>query len=304
MLGTHPRTTMKQLSLFAALLTCACVRTQPVPVTFALPDSVALIDGATGATVPTAELLRRVDASDFVLLGEVHDNPVAMEVRASLIGAFSARRPAVVFEQIPAADSALAPMAPGDSVAGWLDRVGFDRKGWRWPMHRPVVLAALAHGRGIWGSGLSREKLRAVVMQGDAGAAAPLRDLMMRAPLDSAARAVLAQDLIRGHCGQLPESQLPGMLSAQVVRDASMTRALTLASAGGPAWLIAGNGHVRSIGVPRILRVAAPGKSVLVVGLLEREPDGVNPAGRDMYDLVITIPKVAREDPCASLRRD
>ena len=295
---------MKQLSLFAGLLACACVRTQPVPVTFALPDSVALIDGATGTAVPTAELLRRVGASDFVLLGEVHDNPVAMEIRASLIGTFAARHPAVVFEQIPATDSALAPPEPGDSVAGWLDRVGFDRKGWRWPMHRPVVQAALAHGRGTWGSGLSREKLRTVVMQGDAGAPPPLRDLMVRAPLDSAARVVLARDLIDGHCGQLPESQLPGMLSAQVVRDASMTRALTLASAGGPAWLIAGNGHVRSTGVPRILRVAAPGKSMLVVGLLEREPNGVNPAARRMYDLVITIPKVAREDPCASLRKD
>lgn len=303
----HSVQPVKQLLALATLLLVgACVRTQPMPETapaaFVLPDSTTLIDGATGNAVPTAELLRRVAASDIVLLGEVHDNPVAMSARAALIDRFAARRPAFVFEQIPETDSALAPPAPGDSLEGWLDRVGFDRQGWRWPMHRPVVEAALAHGRGIWGSGLSREALRTVVMNGDSGAPAPLRDLMMRAPLDSNVRAVLDRDLVTGHCGQLPESMIPGMRSAQVVRDASMTRALTLASAGGPVWLIAGNGHVRSIGVPRILRVTAPGKSLLVIGLLEREPTGIDAAERQMYDLVITIPKATREDPCRALR--
>ena len=275
------------------------------PVAFALPDSTALVDGATGAPVATAELLRRVGAADLVLLGEVHDNPVDHALRGALLRAFAARHPAVVFEQFTATDGPIALPGPGDSLTGWLDRNGFDRRGWRWPLHEPVVAAALATARSIWGSNVSREALRSVVTSGESAAPEPLRQLMARAPLDSAARAALDSDLVEGHCGQRPATMIPGMRTAQEVRDAAMTRALLLAGAGGPAWLIAGNGHVRrDIAVPRILARVAPGKRLLVVGLLEREESGAAPeaAERQRYDLVIVTPRTARPDPCAQLQ--
>ena len=275
------------------------------PVVFALPDSTALVDGPTGEPVATAELLRRVGSADLVLLGEVHDNPVAHAVRGSLLRTFGARRPAVVFEQFTATDRPIAPPAAGESLTVWLDSNGFDRRGWRWPLHEPVVTAALAVARSIWGSNVSREALRAVVTSGASAAPEPLRQLMARAPLDSASQATLDSVIVEGHCGQLPASMVPGMRAAQEVRDAAMTRALLLAGGGGPAWLIAGNGHVRrDIAVPRILARVARGKQVLVVGLLEREEDGTAPeaAERRNYDLVIVTPRTARPDPCAQLQ--
>jgi uncharacterized iron-regulated protein len=290
------------------LLVAAChPATAPLsPVAFALPDSTALVDGPTGEPVATTELLRRVGSGDLVLLGEVHDNPVAHAVRASLLRAFGSRRPAVVFEQFTATDGPIAPPAAGESLTVWLDRNGFDRRGWRWPLHEPVVTAALAVARGIWGSNVSREALRSVVTSGASAAPESLQQLMARAPLDSAAQAALDSDLVEGHCGQLPASMIPGMRTAQEVRDAAMTRALLLAGSGGPAWLIAGNGHVRrDIAVPRILARVAPGKRVVVVGLLEREEDGSAPKAveRLRYDLVIVTPRAARPDPCAQFRR-
>jgi uncharacterized iron-regulated protein len=294
---------MKPLARFLPLVVlAACSRPAPVaPLAFALPDSTSAVDGG-GARITTPELLRRIGSADIVLLGEVHDNPVDHALRGALISAFAARNPAIVFEQLTGSDSAIAPPAAGDSIEGWLDRNGFDRRGWRWPLHRPVVDAAIAHGRGLWGSFVSRERLRAVVRQGDAAAPPELRRLMERAPLDSISRAVLDQELIDGHCGQLPAAQVPGMRSAQVVRDASMARALMLAAATGPAWLIAGNGHVRrDIAVPRILRAAMPSARILSVGLLERQPNGADPAPADIrqYDLVIITPRTARANPCA-----
>ena len=290
------------------LLLAAChpAPARLAPAAFALPDSAALIDGPTGEPVATAELLRRLGSADLVLLGEVHDNPMAHAVRASLLRAFGARRPAVVFEQFTATDRPIAPPAAGESLTVWLDRSGFDRRGWRWPLHEPVVTAALAVARGIWGSNVSREELRSVVTGGAAAAPEPLRRLMERAPLDSVAQAALDTDLVEGHCGQLPAAMLPGRRAAQEVRDAAMTRALLLAGEGGPAWLIAGNGHVRSdIAVPRIVTRVAPRKRLLVVGLLEREEDGTAPkaAERGRYDLVVVTPRVDRPDPCAQLRR-
>ncbi len=273
---------------------------------FALPDGAALVDAATGDPVPVAELLGRVGSADLVLLGEVHDNPVAHAVRGALLRAFAASRPAVVFEQFAAGEGPIAPPAPGESLTVWLDRNGFDRRGWRWPLHEPVVSAALAVARAIWGSNVPRAALGPVVAGGVDSAPGPLREIIARAPLDSASQAALDTDLVVGHCRQLPPEMIPGMRAAQEVRDAAMTRALLAAAADGPAWLIAGNGHVRKdIAVPRILASVAPAKRTLVVGLLEREEDGSPPAAADRtpYDLAIVIPRAARPDPCAQFRR-
>ena len=276
------------------------------PVALTLPDSVTVHVAASGASIGTPELVSRLGSADIVLLGELHDNPYHHRVRGMLITALASRHPAVVFEQFAASEQPIAPPSAGQTREAWLDANGFDRTGWRWPLHAPVVEAALASGRAIWGSNVPREALRSVVRDGASTAPPEFRRLMEQSPLDSAARAALDQDLVEGHCGQLPAAMIPGMRAAQEVRDASMTWALVAAGATGPAWLIAGNGHVRSdIAVPRMLRNAAPGKKVLVVGLLERGTDGALPdlAERQRYDLVIVTPPVAREDPCAALRR-
>ncbi|HSR14573.1 MAG TPA: ChaN family lipoprotein [Gemmatimonadales bacterium] len=270
-----------------------------------LPENVSAHDAATAARLSPADLRQRLDRADLVLLGELHDNPVHHQVRGTLIRS-AARRPAVVFEQFAATTTPIPVLAAGEPMEAWLDRHGFDRTGWRWPLHRPVVEAALANGRSIWGSNMSREALRSVVREGAAGAPPDLRRLMEQTPLDDAARAALDRDLIDGHCGQLPEAMIPGMRAAQEVRDAAMTRALVAAGVDGPAWLIAGNGHVRTdIAVPRMLPDAAPGRAVVVVGLLERGQDGSMPdrAEQQRYDIVLITPRAAREDPCASFRR-
>ena len=288
-------------------LLAACGRSGPgaSPAAMVLPDSVIILEAGSGAQLSVGDLLGRMSKADFVLLGELHDNPVHHQVRGSLIRA-AARKPAVVFEQFQASPGPIALPAAGETREAWLDAHGFDRKGWRWPLHQPVVDAAIASGRAIWGSGVSREDLRSVVRDGESAAPAELQPIMAAAPLGDAARAAIDSDLVAGHCGQLPEQMIPGMRAAQVVRDASMTRALLSAAATGPAWLIAGNGHVRAdVAVPRLLAVAAPGKRMLVVGLLEREKDGTLPDRTEQgrYDVVIITPRTERGDPCASLRR-
>lgn len=269
-----------------------------------LPPSVSIITPG-GAALSTEALVSRVRQSSLVLLGELHDNRIHHEVRAQLLAA-AGTRPAVVFEQFAASGGPLAPPADGQLSEGWLDAQGFDRAGWRWPLHQPVVAAALQYGSAVWGSGVSRDSLRTVVRGGEAAAPAPWRALMEASPLSGPERDAIDEDLIAGHCGQLPEAMRPGMRAAQVVRDASMTDALLAAGQGGSAWLIAGNGHVRKdVAVPRILRAVAPGRSVLVVGLLERGPDDALPAAEEQarYDVVIVTPRVARGDPCATFRR-
>jgi hypothetical protein len=48
----------------------------------------------------------------------------------------------------------------------------------------------------------------------------------------------------------------------------------------------------------------APTKSAVVVGFLEREPDGALPsvAERQVYDVVWVTERAEREDPCKAMR--
>lgn len=291
---------------FLLLVAAACAGGAPAttPVPLQLPSTVSIL-GPAGEAVSVEALVGRLRQSSLVLLGELHDNRVHHEVRAQLL-AVAGTRPAVVFEQFAASGGPVPPPPDGPLSVEWLDARGFDRMGWRWPLHQPVVEAAFAHGSAVWGSGVSRDSLRAVVRGGAAAAPAPWRRLMEASPLSPTEQAAIDEDLITGHCGQLPEAMRPGMRAAQVVRDASMTDALLAAGQGESAWLIAGNGHVRKdVAVPRILRAVAPERSVLVVGLLEWGADGALPAAeeRARYDLVIVTPGVARGDPCAAFRR-
>lgn len=300
---------MRDFTIYASILLLAgCAGRGLAPAAagpFPLPESVVVIEGGTGARVESDELLRRLAAADVVLLGEVHDNGGQHELRGRLIAALSARRPAIVFEHFAVGQDSMARPGEREALEHWLDRSGFDRQAWKWPLHRPVVEAAIGHGGSLWGSNLSREALRPVVRDGESAAPAHLRSLLDRAPLDNATQAALDRELIAGHCGQLPESMVPGMRAAQTVRDAAMAHALIRAAERGPAWLIAGNGHVRrDIGVPRLLGSAAPGLRVLAVGFLERPESGGEPvsASTAMFDIVVVTPRVARPDPCAGFQ--
>jgi len=275
------------------------------PTAFRLPANVTVTAGPDGRPIDSAELLRRLTAADIVLLGELHDNAVHHAVRGQLIAALQSSRPAILFEQFAETTEPIAPPPGAQADEAWLDRNGFDRQSWRWPLHQPVVDAAIRHGRSLWGSGITREALRTVVRSGESSAPAHLRALLGRVPLDGAAQTALDRELVAGHCGQLPESMVPGMRAAQTVRDAAMANALLKAQAGGPAWLIAGNGHVRrDIAVPRLLSVLAPNLDVLVVGFVERSATGAEPgaAERALYDLVVVTPRATRPDPCAGFQ--
>jgi uncharacterized iron-regulated protein len=299
MMRMRPISRCLPLLLLVTWAGCAASRSS-----LSLPESTVALDAATGAPILPADLLSRAEAADLVLLGEIHDNGTHHRVRGALVEAARARHPAVVFEQLPWAAGPIPPPAAGESEEAWLDAHGFDRKGWQWPLHAPIVSAAIAHAREIRGSGLSHEALRTVVRHGADAAPPPLGPLVRQVPLDGAGQAAMDHELFVGHCGKLPSERVAGMRAAQEVRDAAMAEALMAAVGGGPAWLIAGNGHVRmDIGVPRFLRRLAPDRKLLVVGIAERgtEEAEVGAGAGRRYDVLIVTPPAPREDPCTGL---
>ena len=113
------------------------------------------------------------------------------------------------------------------------------------------------------------------------------------------------------HCGQLPETALAGMVTAQRARDAAMAERL-LAATGDGAVLIAGAGHVRTDrGVPMYLTARAPGVAVASLAFVEVATGHTSPpeyaerfgVARLPFDYVWFTTRADDVDPCARFRR-
>ena len=266
----------------AAALTSACASLADAP------DR--LLDVASGREISRADLLARLRKAQHVLLGERHDNPHHHARRGALIAELGPGA-VVVAEQLPRG----ARVNDGADLLARLVAAGFEPRSWQWPQHRALFAAVVHAGLPLHGGNAPRDLVRQTAREGPSAWPADLRRVIEAAPLDAAARDALDQDLVAGHCGQLPAARVPAMRAAQRTRDASM--ALALVAAGGrPSVLVAGNGHVRlDHGVPQLLRAMAPQALLVSVGFGEPGTD----ATAAPYDVLWITPGVERADPCA-----
>ncbi|HEY1399274.1 ChaN family lipoprotein [Roseateles sp.] len=266
-----------------------------------------LLAACASSSTPTAPPASKVEPG-FVLLGELHDNPDHHRARAEQLRQLIAQEPqtVVVFEQFSRSEDAAVAQArkatPGD-VNAVIDAAKFDRKGWRWPLHRPLFDVALQSGAEVRGGNLDRDQIRRIVREGDAAWPADLLALRDRAAWNGTQQDTLRKDIQDGHCGAMPEVMLPGMVQAQRARDAAMAQAMLDARQSGArrVVLIAGNGHVRrDVAVPVYLQAAGvPASDIDAIAYLE--PGNATPSGG--YDRVERAPAPSREDPCAQFKR-
>ncbi len=267
---------------------------------------------ASGQSIDVAALAERLRPARYVLLGEIHDDALHHRLRAALLRALLADgRPSwVVFEQIDRQHNAAVAAAPRDTEAV-VSAGQLDKKGWDWPLHRPLFDAALAGGATIVGGNLSRAEASQVVRGGVSQApvelqgwltgpeAAVVADAALLPAWTPAQDAELRHQVDVGHCGALPPAMLAPMALAQRARDAALAVAMTAAPPSVRVVLIAGNGHVRrDIGVPHYL-AAAQADGIVSVAFLERAKEGAMVADGPYDEAWFTAP-VERPDPCAS----
>lgn len=242
---------------------------------------------------------------EYLLLGEIHDNAEQHRLRAERLSELlkDGRRTTVVFEQLQARQSTeLQALQQGAADAEQVADTGrLDRKGWKWPLHKPIVEASLRGRATVLGGNLSREELRPLMKEvGDAWPAT-LRQRLEATPWSEADREAMRRSIDEGHCGKLPKSMEAPMALAQRARDAAMAEAMIAAARAGAhrVILIAGNGHVdRRLGVPRYLQAAGvPAATIHAVGYLE---NGQSDAGH-FDEQVLTAP-AEREDPCKGFK--
>lgn len=290
-----------------------------------------VLDARTAAPLDAEAVRDRLVGARFVLLGETHDSADAHRAQAWLLGLMieAGRHPAVVWEMLDSDQGeALAAFLAGDdpTAEAMGEAVGWADSGWPdWAIYRPIAEQALSAGLPQVTGNLPLQTVRAIAQDGlepvlgQDGLAA----LGLDAPLPEPLRAALSDEILRGHCGMLPETAVPPMIDAQRARDGEMARAMIRGAAlpgTDGAVLIAGNGHVRADrGVPWVLTQLDGGAvetgDGLVVGVLELPPDmPADPAPTDLrdsttpegapppYDLVLFVPAVDDEDPCEKFR--
>jgi len=275
-------------------------------------------DVRAGAAITPDELIDRLAAARFVLVGEVHDNPDHHRLQGWIISrlAENGASPTVVMEMIARdqAQTLREYLAEADASAQGLGpALNWSESGWpAWRFYQPIAEAAFDAGLTIEAGNPPSDLTRETAQNGfDSLAAARKAELTLDEPLSPALAESLSDELYEGHCQMVAREKLAPMAKIQRLRDAFMADGM-LAPGSDKAVLIAGNGHVRADrGVPWYLRRRAPDSGLAVVMPMELHEAGVAPAdyaetgpdGAPLADFLWLTPRAERPDPCEQMRQ-
>ena len=237
--------------------------------------------------------------AEIVIIGEIHDNPGHHLTQAHLVARW--KPAAVVFEMLTPAQAKSAGGVDRDDQQAMALALEWEGSGWPdYALYHPIF-AALGSAK-IYGGALDRATVRRAFDEGAAAVfGAEASRFGLSSPLPTAEQAAREADQMAAHCNALPDEVLPGMVSAQRLRDAAFARtALTaLRETGGPVVVITGSGHAdKDRGIPASLAIAAPETTVFSLGQIESDLGAAPPFDR----WIVTAP-TPREDPCTAFAK-
>lgn len=226
------------------------------------------------------------------LLGELHDQRDHQRQAAQIVSELSSqgRLQALVLEMAERGrHTGGLPRDAGEAQVR--EALAWHEPGWPWGAYGPVVMAAVRAGVPVHGGNLPRAELRAAMGQAhwDDTVPAPARERLVAAVRE-------------GHCGLVPEAQLPAMARMQIARDDSLASTLVTLGRKAPpdavVLLLTGAVHAsRATGVPLHLTRLAPGLAVRATAFV---PEGATaPEGFDEGRPARAEPS---RDHCAELR--
>jgi uncharacterized iron-regulated protein len=272
-------------------------------------------DVAARAPVTRQALEERLVATDYILLGEKHDNPGHHQLQAEIIQRLvrAGRRPALVWEMLPRSkqgdiDAHLTKENPDPD--GFAAAVGWDDLGWGdWEAYRPISAAAMAGRLPHLAGGLDRPDLKAVAQGGLGRLPQDLAaGFVDRDPLSPPQRQLIGDAVYEGHCGFVPRAHLGPMISVQIARDLALADAIARSAPPPGAVLIAGAQHARrDAGAPVHLARMRPQASVLSVGFVEvgrdRRTDPLALARTGAHDFLWFTEPGPDKDYCGDLAK-
>jgi uncharacterized iron-regulated protein len=265
--------------------------------------------------VDRQQLLADAQQSDYLLLGETHDNRLHHQYQAWVIDGLHAqgKSAAVAFEMIT--QGQIAPLAgrQPDSSEALIAELNKLKTTWRYEQfYRPVFDSVLKAGYSVHAASLDRDAIMAIARGGAAHIPAEYKPLLEQNAFSTEQEASLREEIKESHCGMLGDKMADAMVRTQRVKDAVMTDSLIKHSAVDVRVLVAGSGHGRSDrGVPLYLRSQAADARIVSIAWMEVAPDlpvvadyAERWGGAQLpFDYVWFTARVDRPDPCESFRR-
>lgn len=249
---------------------------------------------ASGRLLTPEQLVSRLAAAPRVLVGEQHDNPDHHALQRWLLQALAQQRAqgSLLLEMLePAQQANVDAVRQQKPLPADLAKALAWRDGWDWKFYGPLLEEAFSQGYPVLAANLDRSEMKDIYRNPP--------QLSGPRSTSPAVRDVLLGEVREGHCGMLPESQLPAMLAVQQQRDRRMAQRLLAAPA--PALLLAGGYHVRKdVGVPLHLADLGAAQEDTVVLMLAQVGEEVGPAMADFVWFTAALPE---KDYCADLRQ-
>jgi uncharacterized iron-regulated protein len=261
------------------------------------------------------QLMEQAIASEFLLLGETHDNPVHHRYQAWMIdGLWRHKRSAVVaFEMISRQQGALIANQQYDSVESFLADLKRVPSNWQYdPHYIPLFTAAINAGFRIRAASLDRENIRAIGNKGEQEIPSRIKTILDYNVLSGQQEAALRKEIVASHCGMDHEGMVSAMMLTQRVKDAVMMDSLLSDEGVQTKILVAGSGHARKDrGVPKYILQSRPEAKIVSLAWLEVLPEADSVAdyahrwdGEALpFDYVWFTPRADRPDPCEQFRQ-
>lgn len=305
------------LMLFA-LSACGVFPKKAIPPPLVLSDHVLvdkIWDVRAQKFINQQQLMNQAAASEFLLLGETHDNSVHHRYQAWVIDGLRVRkRTAIVaFEMISRQQDALISDERYDSVESFVAALRHVPSHWQYdPYYIPLFERAIHAGYKIRSASLDRENIRAIGNKGEKEIPAPIKTALDYNALSSDHEAALRKEIVGSHCGMDHEGMVSAMMLTQRVKDAVMMDSLIGNDAVETKVLVAGSGHARKDwGVPKYIVQSRPNARIVSMAWLEVLPDMINVVdyaqrwgGEALpFDYVWFTPRADRPDPCEQFRR-
>jgi len=267
-----------------------------------------------GRFIDVEELKGTILDSDFVAIGETHDNMDHHQIQAKILSWFvSANKPInPVFEMLSKQQlSSIQKNAPNTSDS-FFDKVSWEESGWPdRKFYKPIFDIVIEQKLPIFAAETERKLLMQLTKGGESQLPDEIAKYLGHVKLGEDEKKQLKEDIVTSHCGMLPETMVDPMVLGQRVRDVVMAKSLLSASKTGTAILFSGSGHGRKdYGAPAYVKSQKPDARISTVAMMEVVEDVTQAedyreawaSKKIPFDYVWFTSRVERSDPCDELR--
>lgn len=267
-------------------------------------------DAGSRAYMNEKALLARINATDVLLLGETHDNPLHHMNQLKLLQARteSGARSALMMEQLNAEeqrelDQALSGSNREEALDKVMELVRFKNG----EPYRDLLSYAVNNQMRIIAANVSSKRLQPAIWYGyssyDEG---EIKRLAVEEVWNEERQRYLVNHMGGAHCGELREELRLGLSRSQRLRDAMMADSAIPSIERGVVAIVGRSHARRDIGLPLYFAARAPSARILSIGFIEVAAGKASPdeyeasaTGELAHDIIWFTPQAERPDPCA-----